>query len=66
MPNYVARRHGLELPAEGAALPVVSCGRTVARFVLVPTPGVGVSTHARLAAVVIGDQVGLSIATNPI
>jgi hypothetical protein len=63
MRNYVARRHGLELPAGGAGLPVVSGGRTVARFVLVPTPGVGVSTHARLAAAVIADQVAASIVT---
>jgi hypothetical protein len=57
----VARRHGLELPVEGAELPVLAGGRPVARFVLVPTPGAGASTHARLAAVVIADQVGLTL-----
>jgi hypothetical protein len=62
----VARRHGLELHAEGAELPVLSGGRVVARFVLMPTPGVGASTHARLAAVVIADQVGASITASAV
>jgi hypothetical protein len=65
LPSYVARRHGLELPTEGAELPVLAGGRQVARFVLVPTAGVGASTHARLAAVVIADQVGATIANVP-
>lgn len=56
--TYVATRTGLELPAGGAELPVLSGGVTIGRFVLVPTPDAGVSRHARLAAVVIADCVG--------
>ena len=61
LPLYVARRNGLELPAGGAALPILADGRTVARFVLVPTPGIGITMHGRLAAVIIADQVGASL-----
>ena len=56
--TYIATRTGLELPAEGVVLPVRSAGETVGRFVLSPTPGFGVSRHARLAAVVVADHVG--------
>jgi hypothetical protein len=51
-----------ELPREGAALPVVAGGRTLGRFVLVPTPGVGISKDRRLSAVALADQVGAALA----
>jgi hypothetical protein len=52
-----------ELPREGVALPVVGAGQTVGRFVLIPTPGVGVSKERRLSAVALADQVGAALAT---
>jgi len=51
-----------ELPREGVALPVVGAGQTVGRFVLIPTPGVGVSKERRLSAVALADQVGAALA----
>jgi hypothetical protein len=51
-----------ELPREGAALPVVAGGRTLGRFVLIPTPGVGVSKERRLSAIALADQVGAALA----
>lgn len=49
---------GFELPAEGVALPVLSRGRPVGRFVLVPTPGTGVSLERRIVAIALADQAG--------
>ncbi|MBV8979629.1 MAG: PAS domain-containing sensor histidine kinase, partial [Acidimicrobiia bacterium] len=51
-----------ELPREGVELPVVAAGRTVGRFVLIPTPGVGVSKERRMSAVALADQVGAALA----
>jgi K+-sensing histidine kinase KdpD len=51
-----------ELPREGLALPVVGAGQTVGRFVLIPSPGVGVSKERRLSAVALADQVGAALA----
>ena len=51
-----------ELPREGAALPVIGAGRTLGRFVLIPTPGVGVSKERRLSAVALADHVGAALA----
>ncbi len=50
-------RTGFELPAEGLELPVLAHGQHIGRFLLVPTPGVGVSLEQRLVAVAIADQV---------
>lgn len=50
-----------ELPREGVVLPVIASGRTVGRFVLIPTPGVGVSKERRLSAVALADQVGAAL-----
>ena len=54
---------GFELPAEGVELPVVAGDQTVGRFVLLPTPGVGVSAERRLVAVALADQVGAALAS---
>jgi len=43
------------------ALPVVGAGRSLGRFVLIPTPGVGVSKERRLSAVALADQVGAAL-----
>jgi len=48
-----------ELPREGAVLPVVASGSTLGRFVLIPTPGVGISKDDRLVALTLADQVGI-------
>jgi hypothetical protein len=53
-----------ELPREGVALPVVGAGRPLGRFVLIPTPGVGVSKERRLSAVALADQVGAALSSN--
>jgi hypothetical protein len=54
-------RGGFELPAEGVELPVLSRGRPVGRFVLVPVAGQGVSLEQRIVAVAIADQVGAAL-----
>jgi hypothetical protein len=51
-----------ELPREGVVLPVVGSGQTLGRFVLIPTPGVGVSRERRLSAIALADQVGAALA----
>jgi K+-sensing histidine kinase KdpD len=52
---------GFELPHGGAALPVLARGRPVGRFVLVPTPGTGVSLDRRIVAVALADQAGAAL-----
>jgi hypothetical protein len=52
---------GFELPAGGAALPVLARGRPVGRFVLVPNPGTGVSLERRIVAVALADQAGAAL-----
>jgi len=52
---------GFELPSSGVQVPVVSGGKTVGRFVLVPTPGVGVRPEARMIAVALADHVGVVV-----
>jgi Domain of unknown function (DUF4118) len=52
---------GFELPHEGVALPVLSRGRPVGRFVLVPKPGTGVSLERRIVAVALADQAGAAL-----
>jgi K+-sensing histidine kinase KdpD len=46
------------LPGPEIALPILSRGQVVGRFVLTPTPGEGVSLQRRLVALAIVDQVG--------
>jgi hypothetical protein len=50
-----------ELPREGAELLVQRSGTTLGRFVLIPTPGVGVSKERRLIAVSLADQMGAAL-----
>jgi hypothetical protein len=52
-------REGFELPHEGVELPVIVHDRAVGRFVLLPTPGHGVSMDARVVAVALADQVSV-------
>jgi hypothetical protein len=54
---------GFELPAEGVELPVYGRGQPLGRFVLEPTPGVGISLEQRVVAVALADQVGAVLAT---
>ena len=46
------------LPGRQIALAVMARGQVVGRFVLVPTPGEGISLQRRLVAVALADQVG--------
>jgi hypothetical protein len=56
---------GFELPSEGVSLPVLARGRPVGRFVLAPTPGVGLPLERRVVAVALADQVGGALAGTP-
>jgi hypothetical protein len=56
---------GFELPAEGVALPVLGRGHVLGRFLLDPTPGIGVSLERRVVAVALADQVGAALAATP-
>lgn len=53
-----------ELPPDEVALPVRADGADAGRFVLVPTPGVGIARDQRIAAVTIADLVALNIAAD--
>ena len=50
---------GFELTREGVEIPVRSGDRILGRFVLIPTPGVGISKDDRLVALTLADQVGI-------
>jgi hypothetical protein len=50
---------GFELPREGVEIPVRSGDHLIGRFVLIPTPGVGITRDDRLVAVALADQVGI-------
>jgi hypothetical protein len=63
--EYRYRPEGFELPDGGVELPVLSRGRPVGRFVLVPRPGIGHSLDQRVVAVAIADQVGAALAASP-
>ena len=56
-------RGELELPREGAELPVLARGQQIGRFVLEPRARAGVSLEARMVAVAIADQVGAALTT---
>ena len=56
---------GFDLPSEGVELPVLSRGQPVGRFVLDPTPEVGVSLEQQVVAVALADQVGAALAAAP-
>jgi hypothetical protein len=53
---------GFELPRGGVELPVMAGGNQVGRFVLTPTPGVGVSRERRVIAVALANQFGAALA----
>ena len=55
----------VELPAEGIALPVLSRGQIVGRFVLDFGPGAGATLEQRFVAIALADQVGASLAVYP-
>jgi hypothetical protein len=57
-------RDGFELPPAGVELEVVGRGRLAGRFVLVPTPGTGVSFEQRVVAVALADEVGAVLAAS--
>ena len=50
---------GFELTREGVEIPVRSGDHILGRFVLIPTPGVGISKDDRLVALTLADQVGI-------
>jgi hypothetical protein len=55
----------VELPAEGIALPVLSRGQIVGRFILDFGPGSGATLEQRVVAIALADQVGASLAVYP-
>ncbi|HEV7686953.1 MAG TPA: DUF4118 domain-containing protein [Acidimicrobiia bacterium] len=55
----------LELPVEGIALPVLSRGQIVGRFLLDFGPGAGATLEQRVVAIALADQVGASLAVYP-
>ena len=55
----------VELPAEGIALPVLSRGQIVGRFILDFGPGAGATLEQRVVAIALADQVGASLAVYP-
>ena len=55
----------VELPAEAIALPVLSRGQIVGRFVLDFGPGAGATLEQRIVAIALADQVGASLAVYP-
>jgi hypothetical protein len=55
----------VELPVEGIALPVLSRGQIVGRFVLDFGPGAGATLEQRIVAIALADQVGASLAIYP-
>lgn len=59
--EHLYRREGFELPPGGVELPVHGHGRQLGRFVLIPTPGVGISREERMVAVAIAGQVGTAL-----
>lgn len=54
--NFRLRRGGFELPHEGVAVPVTGRSGPVGRFILLPTPGHGVTVQQRLIAVALASQ----------
>ena len=55
----VFTRNGFELPNEGVQLPVMVNDQIVGRYVLVPTPGHGISLERRLVAITLADQLSV-------
>jgi hypothetical protein len=55
-------KSGYELPLEGVELPVIVNEQIVGRFVMIPTPGVGVSVDRRMVAITLADQLSVVLA----
>lgn len=53
---------GFELPRDGVSIPVWANGTLRGRFVLLPTPGVGVAVEHRLVALALVDQLVVVLA----
>ena len=62
---FQLRDNAFELPAQGVELPVYGRGQPLGRFVLDPTPGVGVPLERRVVAVALADQVGAVLVPRP-
>ena len=60
-PHFRFARKGFELPRGGAQLFVVGARRTLGRFVLIPTPGEGVSAERRMMAIALADQLAAAL-----
>jgi hypothetical protein len=56
----------LELPADGVALPILSRGQIVGRFILDFGPEAGATLEQRIVAIALADQVGASLAAYPV
>ncbi len=56
----------VELAAEGIALPVMSRGHVVGRFILDFGPGAGATLEQRIVAIALADQVAASLAAYPV
>jgi len=52
-------KHGYELPPQGVELPVIVSEQIVGRFVMIPTPGIGVSVDRRMVAITLADQLSV-------
>ena len=52
-------KEGFDLPRDGLVLPIIANGETIGRFVLLPTPGVGVSNERRIVAASLADQLSV-------
>ena len=63
---FQLRDDAFELPAEGVELPVYGRGQPLGRFVLDPTPGVGVPLERRVVAVALADQIGAVLVPRPV
>ena len=57
---------GMELPGEGADLPVIHHGRTLGHVVLMPTPGRGTSRDERRVAVAMSDLLAIAVGVRPL
>lgn len=57
--------HQVGLPGDEVELPVQQRGRTLGRFVLVPTPREPVAQERRIVAVALADQVGAALGDGP-
>jgi hypothetical protein len=57
---------GMELPPEGADLPVIYQGRTLGHVVLTPTPGRGTSRDQRRAAVALSNLLAVAVGVRPL